>query len=118
MNRKAVFSEASIGTLHVSNLKVTGKHNLEGNTISLSPILPPSPPSSGGNDIQLLERLAILEQTINELKIENDTLRSRLDNMKLNDLADVEIEADTEDGSFLGFFKRDSVWLPYPEVGN
>ncbi|MBP02777.1 MAG: hypothetical protein CMM25_08220 [Rhodospirillaceae bacterium] len=117
MNRKAVFSEAKIGTLHVSNLKVTGKHNLDG-LESMTPVIPATVISSSDPIELILERLAKLEEEISTLKTENDGLKHKLQNISLNDLVDVEIEDDTQDGSFLGFFERDKVWVPYPEVGN
>ena len=120
MNRKAVFSEASIGTLHVSNLKVTGRHNISGTEILTRTILPPPPPQDGGDAGAynlLLERLVQLETSVTELKTENEDLKKRLDTMTLNDLVDVELVDQVEDGSFLGFSADDNLWLPYPEVG-
>jgi len=108
LGKSACYKNANIGSLSVNELIV---NDLKVNGICDTP----SSSSTGTTDNttidNILKELEILRQ-------ENKSLKERLDNLKLNDLFDVDTEGREEDGAFIGWNSAENSWVPYPEVGN
>lgn len=110
--KNACYRNANIGNLHVeslsvNDLKVAGQKYV--------------PNSDTGNNNTNPANQQLLQNILKELESlrqENNTLKNRLDNLKLNDLNDVDTVGREEDGAFIGWASSENSWVPYPEVGN
>ena len=110
LGRSACYKTANIGSLSVNelvvnDLKVNGKYNTPNNTSN----------TIGSTDNSVIENLL---KELEALRQENKKLIERLDNLKLNDLIDVDTIGREEDGAFIGWDSTENCWVPYPEVGN
>ena len=112
LGRSACYKTANIGSLSVNelvvnDLKVNGKYNTPN-------------ASNTSNTTESIDN-SIIENVLKELEAlrqENNILKEKLDNLKLNDLIDVDTIGREEDGAFIGWDSRENCWVPYPEVGN
>tara|TARA_X000001036_G_scaffold439549_1_gene491088 strand:+ start:9934 stop:10317 length:384 start_codon:yes stop_codon:yes gene_type:complete len=107
LGKSACYKNANIGSLSVNelivnDLKVNGNCDTPSNSVG-----------STDNSVidNIIKELEILRQ-------ENKILKERLDNLKINDLIDVDTVGREEDGAFIGWASTENSWVPYPEVGN
>ena len=105
MSKSACYKNANIGSLSVEklivkDLKVNGTHDL---------------PINNNTQDEIIENIL---KELENLRQENNILKERLNNLKLNGLLDVDTTGRTEDGAFIGWASSENSWVPYPEVGN
>ncbi len=123
----ARYKKASITSLIVDNLVVRDL-KVEGKADFVSPHTEESSSEQTGvtEALQQLEKfkadvlkeIESLKKENKNIKKENKTLKDRLDNLKLNNLIDVDTDGRVEDGAFIGWADSEKFWVPYPEVGN
>tara|TARA_X000001036_G_scaffold412213_1_gene425542 strand:- start:130 stop:459 length:330 start_codon:yes stop_codon:yes gene_type:complete len=108
--KNAVYNSANITNLTVEKLTVRDL-KVEGNSNGY----PQHHGSGEGTDTAFI--LAELIKEIALVKMEQEKINSKIDNLKIEDLKDVDTKEREEDGAFLGWSEENGKWMPFPEVG-